>query len=67
VATAGRLTARSQHRGSRLGKIDRFAELKEWADSPAQESVLAAAVRFADWVQRDYAVFMKAYYDGEFG
>ncbi|HEV3145765.1 MAG TPA: DUF2252 family protein [Gemmataceae bacterium] len=67
VAAAGRLTARSQHRGSHIGNIDRFTELKLWADSPALESVLAAAVRFADWVQRDYDAFLKAYRDGEFG
>jgi uncharacterized protein (DUF2252 family) len=67
VATAGRLTARSQHRGCRLGKVNRFAELQQWADSPALESVLAAAVRFADWVQRDYAVYVKAFRSGEFG
>jgi len=67
VAVAGRLTARSQYRGSRFGSHDRFAELKQWAESPALESVLAAAVRFADWVQRDYYIFLKAYRDREFG
>ncbi|HLW64798.1 MAG TPA: DUF2252 family protein [Gemmataceae bacterium] len=67
VAAAGRLTARSQHRGCHIGNIDRFAQLKLWSDSPALESVLAAAVRFADWMQRDYDVFLKAYREGEFG
>jgi uncharacterized protein (DUF2252 family) len=67
VAAAGRLTARSQYRGSQIGSANRFAQLKQWANSPALESVLAAAVRFADWVQRDYNLFLKAYRSGEFG
>jgi uncharacterized protein (DUF2252 family) len=67
VAAAGRLTARSQYRGSQIGSANRFAQLKQWTDSPALESVLAAAVRFADFVQRDYELFLKAYRAGEFG
>jgi len=64
VAAAGRLTAHSQRRGSNVGGRDRSAELKEWADSSALESVLAHAVRLADQVQRDYSLFRRAYRAG---
>ena len=44
VAAAGRITARSHWRGSHLGAECRAEALREWAASPALESVLAAAV-----------------------
>lgn len=67
VAVAGRLTARSQRRGSRIDQHDRFPELRKWASSPALDAVLSAAVRFADWVIADYQTFMKAYRNGQIG
>jgi hypothetical protein len=66
VGLAGALTARAQRRGSRIGNEDRSGQLKEWAEGPALESVLAAAVRFADWVNRDYATYVTAYKNGAF-
>jgi len=66
VAVAGRITARSQWRGSHVGNECRATALREWAASPALESVLPAAVRFADWVQRDFALYIEAYRDGAF-
>jgi uncharacterized protein (DUF2252 family) len=60
VSLAGRLTARSHYRGCAVSGKDRAVELHQWAKSPALEAVLAAAVRFADWVQRDYSLFMSA-------
>lgn len=66
VAIAGRLTARSQWRGGKPDGADRTAELAAWATGPALESVLAAAVRFAEWVRRDYAAYRKAYRSGAF-
>ncbi len=66
VALAGQLTARSQRRGSRIAGQDRFAVLRSWAESPALDAVLAAAVRFADWVMRDYAEYVEAFRVGSF-
>jgi uncharacterized protein (DUF2252 family) len=63
VALAGRLTARSHYRGSVIEK-DRASQLRDWVKSPALDAVLAAAVRFADWVQRDYNLYMHAYRKG---
>jgi len=66
VAAAGRVTARSHWRGSHVANGCRAPELRDWVASPALESVLAAAVRFADWIQRDYAMYVEAYRDGAF-
>jgi uncharacterized protein (DUF2252 family) len=66
VAIAGRLTARSQFRGCAPAGRGRAGELLDWAVSPALEAVLAAAVRFADWVQRDYAAYLSAFRQGAF-
>ena len=60
VAAAGRVTAESQRRGSRFDGEDRFTELRYWVESPGLDAVLAAAVRFADWVSEDYRGFLKA-------
>src|SRR5207244_4716580 len=46
VGLAGRLTARMHWRGSHVGAEDRSGDLTAWAEGPALESVLAAAVRF---------------------
>jgi uncharacterized protein (DUF2252 family) len=66
VAVAGRLTARLHRRGSHINGNDLSAALRAWAASPALEAVLAAAVRFADLVQRDFATYLDAYRDGAF-
>ncbi len=66
VALAGELTARSQRRGSRLAGEDRFSGLTSWVETPALDAVLAAAVRFADWVTRDYGEYLKAFQEGSF-
>jgi Uncharacterized protein conserved in bacteria (DUF2252) len=66
VALAGELIAQSQRRGSRVGGEDRFAVLRSWVASPALDAVLAAAVRYADWVMRDYAEYVIAYRAGRF-
>jgi uncharacterized protein (DUF2252 family) len=64
VAAAGRLTARAQLRGSQVAGKDFSKELRIWARSPALESVLARAVRLADAIQRDFAIYRQAYRDG---
>jgi len=64
VALAGRLTARSHFRGCAVSGKDRATDLHNWTKSAALEAVLAAAVRFTDWVQHDYALFISAFEQG---
>jgi uncharacterized protein (DUF2252 family) len=62
VDTAGRLTAWSHLRGARLAvgsspKEDHWPELAEWAAGAAIDAVLAAAARYAERTNHDYAEF----------
>ena len=66
VAEAGRLTGWSHLRGSHLAREDRARALQHWATGPALDSVLAAAVRFAERTLDEYQAFHKAYESGGF-
>jgi uncharacterized protein (DUF2252 family) len=66
VAAAGRITGWSQIRGCRVGRENRLPELVRWATGPALDSVLAAAVRYADQTWREYQEFHHAYLAGWF-
>ena len=66
VEVAGRVVGWAQVRGSRSHDLDRSAALADWTSGPALESVLAAAVRFADLTRRQYHEFHAAYTDGRF-
>lgn len=61
VQLAGRLTAISQLRGSRVNGHDCQAELKHWAAGPALLEVLAVATRYLRRTHRDYEAFHGAY------
>jgi uncharacterized protein (DUF2252 family) len=64
VETAGRLTAWSQLRGGRLApglreppKRDHWSELADWSGGAAIDAVLAAAARYAERTNEQYAKF----------
>ena len=64
VETAGLLTAWSHLRGGRLAlgpnqdqKQDRWPELADWSAGAAIDAVLAAAARYAERTNQDYAEF----------
>jgi uncharacterized protein (DUF2252 family) len=64
VETAGLLTAWSHLRGGRLAlgpredqKLDRWSELAEWSGGAAIDAVLAAAARYAERTNQEYAEF----------
>jgi uncharacterized protein (DUF2252 family) len=65
TAVAGRLTARSQRRGCGVAKTD-TAALHHWAAHTTLDAVLAAAVRMADRVAREYQLYRTAYESGAF-
>jgi uncharacterized protein (DUF2252 family) len=60
VQLAGRLTAISQLRGSRVNGHDCQAGLKHWAAGPALDEVLAAATRYVGRMCCDYEAFHRA-------
>jgi len=66
VCVVGRVTAWSQLRGCRAGQSDLERRLTAWADSPALDAVLSAAVRYADISSRDFQTFCEAYADHHF-
>jgi uncharacterized protein (DUF2252 family) len=68
VETAGILTAWSHLRGARPTagqdqEPDRWPELTQWSAGAAIDAVLAAAARFADRTNRDYAAFRRSVRD----
>jgi len=67
VAVAGRLTGWSQVRGARLEREDRVGALTRWATGPALDSVLAAAVRYADRTMQEFQEFAQALKTGRLG
>ncbi len=64
VETAGALTAWSHLRGACKAVYppgqDRWPELSEWCAGAAVDSILAAAARYADRTNRDFAAFQSA-------
>jgi uncharacterized protein (DUF2252 family) len=65
VDTAGRLTAWSHLRGARLAvgsnpKQDHWPELAAWSAGAAIDAVLAAAARYAERTNHDYAEYRQA-------
>jgi uncharacterized protein (DUF2252 family) len=63
VETAGTLTAWSHLRGARTAAIpgpDRWPELARWSAGAAVDAILAAAARYAERTNRDYAAFRHA-------
>jgi uncharacterized protein (DUF2252 family) len=64
VAVAGRLTAWSHIRGSRVGRSDLAPALAAWVAGPALDAVLVSAVRFADQTRRDFEAYHHAYRAG---
>jgi len=65
VETAGRLTAWSHLRGARLAvgsnqKQDHWPELATWSAGAAIDAVLAAAARYAERTNHDYAEYRQA-------
>jgi uncharacterized protein (DUF2252 family) len=66
VAAAGRITGWSQIRGCQVDLENRFPDLVRWVTGPALDSVLAAAVRYADRTQHEYQEFHQAYVGGWF-
>ncbi len=61
VERAGRLTASSQLRGARCKPDhDRWPDLACWAKGPSLDAVLAAAARFTERTNRQYAEFQAA-------
>jgi hypothetical protein len=70
VETAGLLTAWSQLRGGRLAlgpdhdeKQDHWPELAQWSDGAAIDAVLAAAARYAERTNQEYAEFRQGVRD----
>jgi uncharacterized protein (DUF2252 family) len=62
VETAGRLTAWSHLRGARYRpELNRWPELAAWADGPALDAILAAAARFTNRTNREFAEFRAAH------
>ena len=62
VEVIGQLTGWSQLRGA---AADGRQALARWSAGPGIDAVLAAAVRFADKTQSDYAAFHEAYSGGK--
>jgi hypothetical protein len=65
VETAGLLTAWSHLRGGRLAfnqdqKQDHWPELAEWSGGAAIDAVLAAAARYAERTNQEYAEFRQS-------
>jgi hypothetical protein len=60
VAVAGRLTAWSHVRGSRVNGVDRSVELSRWTNGPGLDAVIASAVRYAERTRQDYKAFLAA-------
>jgi hypothetical protein len=58
MEVVGQITGWSQLRGA--GPEERPA-LAHWTEGPGMDAVLAAAVRFADQTQQDYAAYHAAY------
>jgi uncharacterized protein (DUF2252 family) len=70
VETAGLLTAWSHLRGGRLGpgsnqdqKQDHWPELAAWSKGAAIDAVLAAAARYAERTNQNYAEFRQTVHD----
>jgi uncharacterized protein (DUF2252 family) len=64
VETAGRLTASAHLRGCRFKPdLDRWPDLAQWAGGPSLDAVLAAAARFTERTNRQYAEFRAAIRD----
>jgi uncharacterized protein (DUF2252 family) len=70
VETAGLLTAWSQLRGGRLAlgprespKPDHWSELADWSGGAAIDAVLAAAARYAERTNEEYAEFRQGIRD----
>jgi uncharacterized protein (DUF2252 family) len=68
VETAGLLTAWSHLRGARLAsgpnqKHDQWPELATWSDGAALDALLAAAARYADQTNHEYAQFRQTVRD----
>jgi hypothetical protein len=70
VETAGLLTAWSHLRGGRIAvgpgnqqKLDCWRELAEWSSGAAIDAVLAAAARYAERTNQQYAEFRQGVRD----
>ncbi len=66
VETAGLLTGWSHLRGGRLALVpdqDRWPELADWSGGAAIDAVLAAAARYAERTNQDYAEFREGVRD----
>jgi uncharacterized protein (DUF2252 family) len=61
VEAMGERVGRMQWRGSKTEAFDRRKGLLRWAAGPAVDALLAAAVRYAQQVERDYAEFRREY------
>ena len=71
VETAGLLTAWSHLRGGRLAltpthdqRQDHWPELADWSSGASIDAVLAAAARYAERTNQNYAEFCRSVYDG---